>query len=203
MRAAALQTGATIYIGATLYQETPASWEAATVKTWNDGVFAQAANSPDFYIVHNYFTAYNTNSTVSDILGTGATVPANMISYVQSQMTAAGVSIKPVALTEWNIQAVGSKQNVSYIAGVHAAKTLGAVIKNKFGEASRWDLANGWDSGNDQGMFNNGDEPSAPLWNPRPGLLLYVLFSKIHGRPDGMGYAACHQFRSQHLFLYL
>lgn len=181
MRAAAQQVGATIYIGATLVQEAPASWQSATVKTWNDGVFSQAGNTPDFYIVHNYFTAYNTNSTVADILSTSTTVPANMITYVQSQMTTAGVSVKPVALTEWNIQAVGSKQDVSYIAGIHAAKTLGAIIKNKFGEASRWDLANGWSGGDDMGMFNSGDEPGAPQWNPRPAFYYMYYFQRLFG----------------------
>lgn len=181
MRAAAQQVGATIYIGATLYQETPASWEAATVKTWNDGVFAQAGNTPDFYIVHNYFTAYNTNSTLPDILSTATTVPANMMGYVQNQVAAAGLSAKPIALTEWNIQATGSKQNVSYIAGIHAAKTLGAIIKNKFGQASRWDLANGWSNGDDHGLFNSGDEPGAPQWNPRPAFYYLYYFQKFFG----------------------
>lgn len=181
MRAAALQTGATIYIGATLYQQAPASWENNTAQTWNQGVLAQAGNTPDFYIVHNYYTAYNTNSTVSDILGTSASVTNAMMSYVQSQVAAAGLNPKPIALTEWNIQATGSKQNVSYIAGVHAAKTLGAIIKNKFGEASRWDFANGWSNGDDQGMFNSGDEPGAPLWNPRPAFYYMYYFQKFLG----------------------
>jgi hypothetical protein len=181
MRAAAQQVGATIYIGATLYQNAPASWESATVKTWNDGVFAQAGNTPDFYIVHNYYTDYNTNSTFSDILNTATTVTSNMMTYVQAQQTAAGVSQKPIALTEWNIQATGSKQNVSYVAGIHAAKTLGSIIKNKFGEASRWDLANGWSNGDDHGLFNAGDEPGAPQWNPRPAFYYLYFFQKFFG----------------------
>ena len=181
MRAAAQQVGAAIYIGATLYQEAPASWESATVKTWNDGVLAQAGTTPDFYIVHNYFTPYNTNSTLLDILNTSTTVPANMMGYVQSQLAAAGMSTKPIALTEWNIQATGAKQNVSYIAGIHAAKTLGAIIKNKFGEASRWDLANGWSNGDDHGLFNAGDEPGAPQWNPRPAFYYLYYFQQCFG----------------------
>jgi hypothetical protein len=181
MRVAAQQIGATIYIGATLYQQAPSPSDYASVQTWNQGVLSQAGNTPDFFIVHNYFTAYNTNSTVSDILNTATTVPANMMSYIQQQVSAAGVSMKPVALTEWNIQATGSKQAVSYIAGIHAAKTLGAIIKNQFGEASRWDLANGWSNGDDQGMFNIGDEPGAPLWNPRPAFFYMYYFQKFFG----------------------
>jgi hypothetical protein len=181
MRAAAKETGATIYIGATLYQQAAASYDYASIQTWNQGVLSQAGNTPDYYIVHNYFTAYATNSSVSDILSTATTVPSAMMSYVQQQISAAGVTMKPIALTEWNIQATGSKQNVSYIAGIHAAKTLGAIIKNQFGEASRWDLANGYANGDDQGMFNVGDEAGAPLWNPRPSFYYLYYFQRFFG----------------------
>jgi hypothetical protein len=181
MRAAASETGATIYIGATLYQQAPASFDYASIQTWNQGVLSQAANSPDFYIVHDYYSAYNTNSSVSDILNTSVAVTSGVMSYVTQQITAAGLTMKPIALTEWNIQATGSKQNVSFIAGIHAAKTLGSIIKNQFGEASRWDFANGWNNGDDQGMFNFGDEPGAPLWNPRPAFFYMYYFQKLFG----------------------
>jgi hypothetical protein len=181
MRAAAQQTGATIYIGATLYQQPAAQSDYASIQGWNQGVLSQAGNTPDFYIVHDYFTAYNTNSSASDILSTATTVPASVMSYIQQQITSAGLNMKPIALTEWNIQATGSKQNVSYIAGIHAANTLGAIIKNQFGEASRWDLANGWSNGDDQGIFNIGDEPGAPLWNPRPAFYYMYYFQKFFG----------------------
>ena len=181
MRAAAQQTGATIYIGATLYQQAPASYDYASIQSWNQGVFSQAGNTPDFYIVHNYFTAYETNSSVSDILGTSTTVPAAMMSFIRQQVSAAGATMKPIALTEWNIQATGSKQNVSYIAGMHAAKTLGALIRDQFGEASRWDFANGYANGDDQGMFNIGDETGAPLWNPRPAFYYMYYFQRCFG----------------------
>jgi len=89
--------------------------------------------------------------------------------------------MKPIAMTEWNIQATGSKQNTSYISGIHAALTLGSFIRNHFGEASRWDLANGYANGDDHGMFNNGDEPNAPLWNPRPSFYYMFYFQKYFG----------------------
>lgn len=182
MRAAARQVEATIYIGAQLLDAPPASWEDMTNKTWNQGVLTEAGNDADFFIVHDYFTAYNTNSSVSDILSSAVTIPANAINYLQEQFSQYGVSFKPVALTEWNIQAVGSMQDVSFIAGVHSAITLGELIKNKFGEASRWDLANGWSNGNDMGMFNIGDEPGGvPLWNPRPAFYYMYYFQKCFG----------------------
>ncbi|HEY6082860.1 MAG TPA: alpha-L-arabinofuranosidase [Chitinophagaceae bacterium] len=181
MRAAAQETGAAIYIGAQLLDAAPASWQDATDQTWNAGVLSEAGSAADFFIVHDYFTPYNTNSNTNDILATALTVPANISSYLKQQLSQYSVSAKPIALTEWNIQAVGSMQNVSDIAGMHAAMTLGELIKNKFGEASRWDLANGWSNGDDQGMFNSGDEPGAAKWNPRPAFYYMYYFQKYFG----------------------
>lgn len=181
MRAAAKETGATIYIGATLYESNPASYTDNSVKTWNAGVLQNAGPIADYYIVHNYFTPYHANSGVVEILTTATSVPSDMMSFVSQQITSAGMTLKPIALTEWNIFATGSKQMVSYIAGIHAAKTIGFLIKNKYGEASRWDLANGYDNGDDMGMFNIGDEPGAPLWNPRPAFYYLYYFQKFFG----------------------
>lgn len=181
MRAAAKETGATIYIGAQLLDAPPASWQDATDKGWNQGVLGQVGAAADFFIVHDYFTAYNANSGVDDILSSALSVPSRIGSYLSQQLSQYGVASRPVALTEWNIQAVGSMQDVSYIAGIHAAMTLGELIKNKFGEASRWDLANGWSNGNDMGMFNSGDEPGAPKWNPRPAFYYMDYFQKYFG----------------------
>jgi len=58
---------------------------------------------------------------------------------------------------------------------------LGELMKNKYGMASRWDLANGWDNGNDHGMFNQGDEPNAEKWNPRPAFYHMYFFQKFLG----------------------
>ncbi len=190
MKAAAQQIGATIYIGATLYQEQPYPGAYQSILSWNQGVLSNAAAAADYFIVHNYFTPYNANSSASVILSTAQSVPAAMMSYVKSQLAAAGVAQKPIALTEWNIQAVGAKQNTSYVAGMHAALTLGSIIKNGYGEASRWDFANGYANGDDMGMFNNGDEPNAPLWNPRPAFYYMYYFQKFFG--DRMVYDTVH-----------
>lgn len=182
MRAAAKEVGATIYIGAILLDAPAPSWEDMTNKTWNQEVLTTAGSDADFFMVHDYFTPYQTNSGVNDILTTGYTIPGNAMSYLNQQFSQYGISPKPVALTEWNIQATGSMQDVSYIAGVHAAITLGELIKNKFGEASRWDLANGWSNGDDMGMFNIGDEPGGvPKWNPRPAFYYMYYFQKCFG----------------------
>jgi len=187
MRAAAAQIGATIYIGATLEDSPPYNGAYNSLATWNSGVIPQVAGTIDYFIVHDYFTAYNTNSSVSDILATADAEPLAGMNYVKSQLSSAGATQKPVALTEWNIQAVGSKQDISYIAGIHAAKTLGAIIKNQFGEASRWDLMNAWGAGappsvngDDQGMFAYG-QPGIPDGNPRPAFYYMYYFQKFFG----------------------
>ena len=181
MRAAAQETGATIYIGATLYATQPQPTDDTTVQNWNKGVLSNVGNGADYYIIHDYFTAYATNSTVPQILGTGLTEVPSDLSFLSQQVQTYSATTKPIAMTEWNIQATGSKQNTSYIAGMHAALTLGSFIQNKLGEASRWDLANGYANGDDQGMFNIGDEPNAPLWNPRPAFYYMYYFQKFFG----------------------
>lgn len=89
--------------------------------------------------------------------------------------------MKPIALTEWNIFAVGSKQMVSHINGLHATLTLGELIRNKYGQASRWDLSNAWDNGNDHGTFSSGNEPDVAQWTPRPSFYHMYYFQKYFG----------------------
>lgn len=182
MRKAALEKGATIYIGAMLKEEAPASWWNATDRNWNSGIFQQAGSSPDYFIVHSYYTPYQVNSNAVDILNSATVVTKNNHDYVQQSTTTAGFGTKPIALTEWNIFAEGSKQQVSYINGMHAAMVLGEAIKNKYAMAMRWDLANGWNNGNDHGMFNTGDEPGGiPKWNPRASFYYMYYFQKYFG----------------------
>jgi hypothetical protein len=181
MKLAAQSIGATIYIGFPILDYAPQSWETPTTQTWNQGVLGQVGSVADFCIVHDYFTAYNTNSSATDILNSATAVPVAAMNFVRSQFIQYALAPIPIALTEWNIQATGSKQNVSNIAGIHAVIALGELIKNQFGEASRWDIANGWSNGDDQGLFNIGDEPGAIKWNPRPVFYHLYYFHKYFG----------------------
>jgi hypothetical protein len=104
-----------------------------------------------------------------------------MMNYVKQSITNAAGSIKPIALTEWNINAEGSMQKVSFINGMHAAIIFGEALKNNYGQTSRWDLANGWSSGDDHGLFNIGDEPGVSKWNPRPAFYYMYYFQKMIG----------------------
>ncbi len=178
MRAAAKETGAQIEIGAQIVN--PVSYNAAD-KAWNSGLFASAGNYADFYIVHDYYTGQD-NENAATILATPATESQAIMTWVNSTEQLGGVQSKPIALTEWNLFASGSDQMVSNVAGIHATMVLGELLKNKFGMASRWDLANGWNNGDDQGMFSQGDEPDNPTkWNPRPAFYHMYFFQKYFG----------------------
>jgi hypothetical protein len=65
---------------------------------------------------------------------------------------------------------------------MHAAMVIGESLKNYFGLTARWDLANGWDNGNDHGMFSSGDEPDGiPKWNPRPAFYHLYFMQRFFG----------------------
>lgn len=181
MRAAAAQVGNTsIKIGVVLTSSNDVGNNAG-VSNWNTDVLKAIGNSPDFFVVHNYYTPYNQNSTAVTILSTPASMTSAMMNWIKTSVQAAGVTQKPVAMDEWNIQAVGSAQSVSNIAGLHAVMTLGEVLKNQVSMASRWDLANGWANGDDQGMFNIGDEPGVTKWNARPAFYYMWFFQNYIG----------------------
>ena len=181
MRSAATQVGATIEIGAQMIQDATTTSQGTVNQSWNSGYFASAGDDADFYIVHDYYTGMD-NETAATILSTPVTETSTIMNYMNTTTTQNNATLKPIALTEWNIFAQGSEQMVSFIAGMHATMVLGELLKNNFGEASRWDLANGWNSGNDQGMFNQGDEPDgAAQWNPRPAFYYMYYFQQYFG----------------------
>ncbi|MGD0339552.1 MAG: T9SS type A sorting domain-containing protein [Bacteroidota bacterium] len=179
MHKAAQELGYTIYIGAVLYEQ---AYGTSTQSAWDAGFFKQAGNAADFFIVHSYYTNYMENSSAATILNSAATVTTNIMNYVKQVINAKKVSMKPIALTEWNIFAVGSKQMCSFINGMHSAIVLGELAKNGYSMSSRWDLANGYENGNDHGMFNIGDEPGGvPKWNPRPPFFYMYFFQRYFG----------------------
>ena len=182
MRKAAAEKGKTIYIGAQLLEHEPAIWATDTDKKWNAGVLQQVGGIADYYIVHSYFTPYNTNSNPQEILASAATVTKAIYDHVNGSFAANSVAAKPIALTEWNIFAVGSQQMVSQVAGMHAVMVWGELIGNKFGMSSRWDLANAWENGNDHGLFSQGESLSGEVrWTPRPAFYYQYFFQKFLG----------------------
>lgn len=182
MKKAASEVGATIYIGAVLSESAPESWATNTAKTWNSGLLPTAGATPDFFVVHNYYTNYKTNAGAAEILATPVDVTKKMGDYVNQQVSSYGQTARPIALDEYNIFSSGSKQAVSHINGLHAVMVLGESLKNSFGLAARWDFANGWENGDDHGMFNIGDEPDGvPKWNPRPAFYHMYFMQRFFG----------------------
>ena len=182
MRKAAAAVGnSNIKIGAIMVESSPASYLPDCYKTWNDKLLKNIENKADYYVIHNYYTNYNTNAPAAEILETPKKVTADMMTFCKNALISTSNEIKPFALDEWNIVSIGSKQQVSHINGMHAVLILGEVLKNKIGLAARWDLANGWANGDDHGMFSNGDEPNIPKGNPRPAFYHMYYFQKYMG----------------------
>jgi hypothetical protein len=181
MRKAASETGKTIYIGALMYESPTESWQTATTQSWNSSMIPEANNTPDFYIGHNYITPYNENSNAGTVLNSALTVPGQMISFMKNELDRDGVPLKPIILTEWNMWAKDSKQQVSNTSGTFAVIVQAEALKNKFGLTARWDLYNGWNNGNDHGLFSTGDEPGTSKWDPRPSYYYLYFFQKCIG----------------------
>lgn len=200
MRKAAQEINKTIKISAVLYDQAPQGWMTQTTQQWNTGVLNASGASPDFYSVHNYYTPYLTNANAATILNTPIPVTQTMMSFIKQGIANAGLAEKPIAMTEWNIFSTGSMQQVSNINALHGVMVVGEALKNKFGMTARWDLSNGWDGGNDHGLFSKGDEPDGiPKWTPRPAFYHLYFFKKYLGdrlvastssSPDVISYAS-------------
>jgi len=181
MKKASSQIGKTIYIGAVMQESQTQSWQTSTTQTWNSTMIPEVNNVPDFYIGHNYITPYDENSTAITVLNSALTVPGQMISFMKSEIERNTGTVKPIILSEWNMWARDSKQQVSNTSGTFAVIVQAEALKNKFGLAARWDLYNGWDNGNDHGLFSTGDEPGVVRWSPRPSFYYMYFFQKCIG----------------------
>lgn len=175
MKSAAKQIGKEILIGVVCDQETNTN-----MPTWNKELISLVGGKADFYIVHSYFTPFQENSTPDVILNSPSKV-ASYKSFVKTELALQGKPDAPVILTEWNIFAEGSKQQVSFVNGMHATLMLGELIKNSYVAAVRWDLANGYNNGNDHGLFSTGDEPGVTKYAPRPSFYYLYYFQKYFG----------------------
>lgn len=181
MRKAAAEIGKKIKIGAVTQESQTESWQNNTTKTWNATMMPELNNQADFFIVHNYITPYGENSTAATVLNSALTVPAKMMNFVTNELKTNGAAIKPIAFTEWNMWAKDSKQQVSNTSGLFAILVQGEALKNNYGLAARWDLLNGWENGNDHGLFSDGGSPDDPRWNPRPSFYYMYFFQKCIG----------------------
>ena len=175
MRQAAREIGKEIYIGAVCLEAA-----GSGMANWNKDVIARVGSKVDFYIIHSYFTNYQENSTASVILDSPSKI-GGYKTYILNELASQGKTVAPVFLTEWNIFSQGSRQQVSFINGIHASLVLGELIKNKYELASRWDLANGWNGGDDMGLFSYGNEPGVTQYAARPAFYYLYYFQKYFG----------------------
>jgi hypothetical protein len=175
MKAAALETGVEIFIGAVAVEGS-----GTGPSGWNVDMMKEAGDVIDFYIVHSYYTPYDQNSNVTTILNSPAQTQG-YYNYLNSCVVQAGKSLRPVALTEYNIFAVGSKQAVSQIGGMFAVMVTGEAIKTGLGAICRWDLANGYSNGDDHGMYAYGEEPGVTRFSPRPAFYYLYYMQKYLG----------------------
>jgi hypothetical protein len=179
MRKAAQDIGKTIFIGAVMSESAPQSWWTPTATNWNTGLFTGAGTSPDFYIVHNYYTPYQTNASADIILATPESVTQTMMNYVKQSLTNAGIAHKPVILGEYNITSLGSKQQVSNVNGLHGVMVVGEALKNKIGMTEDGILQMDGIMVMIMECLIIGDEPDAvPKWNPRLFIITCIFLKK-------------------------
>ncbi|MEZ5103144.1 MAG: T9SS type A sorting domain-containing protein [Draconibacterium sp.] len=178
LRAAAAENGHTIYIGVQAW-ESETSWDPVQTN-WNELMMPLIADKADYYIVHNYYTPYDDNSNAQVILNTYKKSHEFKTSVI-ADLAEAGYGPAPLALTEWNIFAVRSKQQVSHINGIHSVLVTGELIKDQYGLATRWNLANGWSNGDDHGTFSQGNEPGIPKFEPRPVFYYLTYMQRYFG----------------------
>jgi hypothetical protein len=82
----------------------------------------------DFFIVHDYFTAYNANSTVATDPGDRDDRGADgYVVFKQTIIRERAYATKPIALTEWNIQATGVEAEYVVCCGDACGADVGLV----------------------------------------------------------------------------
>jgi hypothetical protein len=175
MRKAAVEIGATIYIGAQIMHFS--GWNAVD-QHWNEGVFSQIGDSADFYVIHNYYGSSSSNPLA--YLNAATTVPKQNIDFIHQDITNKGAYVKPVALTEWNINIPSedwTEPRSSMINGMQAVLIFCELMKLNYGMSCRWLLVN-WES---DGMFYAGNNASIPDWNPRPAFFYLYYLQKYFG----------------------
>ncbi len=203
MRKAAAERDNQIYIGAQiLHFDGTYSWNVVDRK-WNEGVFKEIGDAVDFYVIHNYF---GTNSNPDSLLDVASIIPSQMINFIKSDITRKNASLKPIAITEWNMDQSGSDlAKTSIINGIQAVILFNEFIKLNYGMSCRWLLAN-WEN---DGMFYRGNNSLIPQWNPRPEFYYIYYLQKftgdhsvktsVNGNKDLLAYATT--FSSGHLAL--
>ena len=137
MKKAASEIGATIYIGGQVIANNPQPgymWYFVD-KDWNEGFFKEIGNNADFYVVHNYFNNSDDSKTV--LINAAQSLKAN-IDYVKQDIINKNGYLKPIALTEYNMNGGSDRKLTSNVNGMQAVVLICELIKNNFGLGARW-----------------------------------------------------------------
>lgn len=186
MRAAAAEIGSEIYIGVQTFVKERPGWASSVEQEWNERMFGVIGDAADFFIQHDYFTDYNEDSPPYHIFNSVNRQFGEVTDYYPQKISSFGVEPKPIALTEWNIFAVGSRQQVSNVSGMHATMVLGELASRpEYGMGNRWNVGNSYSGGDDHGMFKvesqNESPAGVPRWNPRPDYFHMYYFQRMFG----------------------
>jgi hypothetical protein len=174
MKNAAMQMGDTIFIGGQIIAAPPNSsgmWFTIEYN-WNKGFLKEVGDSADFYIVHNYFS--NSSNVKEALTGSQTAIRANM-DYVKKEIHDKNGYLKPIALTEYNMNSGNTKEFESYVNGMQAVILVCELIKNNFGLGARWLLVTG-----EENMFYAGTDANY-LNHPRADFYYLTYLQKNCG----------------------
>jgi hypothetical protein len=175
MRKAADDIGATIYIGAQIMHEDRRNYWNVPDRSWNAGVFREAGDSPDYYVVHNYFAARG-----SDPVGrycAGADAIDEMMTFIKKDIAEKNAAVRPVALTEWNIDlSAAARVNSSFADAMQSVLVFGKLARNGYGMSCRWLVA-----GDGFRMFYESASAGTPKWNPQPDYFTMYFLQRTLG----------------------
>ena len=175
MKAAAQEIGAIIYIGGQVLANVPSPgymWYFVD-KSWNEGFFKEVGDKADFYVIHSYF---GYTYTPKYLFNVAVSEPKKEIDFVRNDIKNKGASLKPVALTEYNMGLGATDvQATSYINGMQATILISELIKNNYGLGARWLLLS-WVTQ----MFYSGPD-SEYLYHPRPDFYYLHYLQKFYG----------------------
>jgi len=174
MRKAAAEIGAEIYIGGQIVINGESSWNFPD-RTWNQGFFKEVGNSADFYVIHNYFSGGG--ATVNGILTFASTEVKKNMDYIKQDILKKGASLKPIALTEYNIGFGDDARKIgtSYVNGMQSVVLFNELIKNNFGLSCRWLLISG------EGTLFYGGTDQNYLNHPRPEFYYTIYLQNFTG----------------------
>ncbi|GAO44341.1 hypothetical protein [Flavihumibacter petaseus] len=181
MRKAATEIGKSIYISAVLVEGQYTS-STPTEIDWNVKVIKKVNSKVDFYSLHNDYTPFGEDPNASYILYSPASSTKDMSNYVNAAFKSAGVDAKPLALTDYGINAIGRQQQSSFVGGMHTIAVINESLNNNIGVTIHDGLASWWNNGNSPGMFGLGDAGSSlDKGSPRPGFYYKWFANRFMG----------------------